>query len=61
MSFGEMTITLNDIPTLAGIPVIGCSVNMTHRMTDARGILVILLGVSPQDAHDELGWSAKSK
>ena len=55
MSFGEMTITLDDVPILVGISVMGCSVNMPQRTTDAMGMFVSLLGVSPQEADDELG------
>jgi len=44
MSFGEMIITLDDVPTLVGIPVMGHSVNTPQRMTDAREIMVSLLG-----------------
>ena len=54
MSFGEMTITLNDVSTLVGIPMIGRSVKMPQRITNARVILVSLLGMSPQEADDEL-------
>ena len=50
MPFGEMTITLDDVSTLVGIPVMGHSVNTPHRMTDARGMVVSLLGVSPRDS-----------
>ena len=55
MSFGKMTITLDDVPTLVGIPVMGRSVNMPQRITDTQGMLVSLLGVSPQEAADKLG------
>jgi len=55
ISFGEMTITLDDVSTLVGIPVMGRSVNIPQRMIDARGMLVSLVGVSPRDAQDELG------
>ena len=55
MSFGEMTITLDDVPTLVGIPVMGHFVNMTQRIPDARGMLVSLLSVLPQETDDELG------
>ena len=55
MTFGEMTITLDDVPTLVGIPVMGRSVNMPQRINDAREMLVSLLGVSPREATAELG------
>jgi len=55
MSFGEMTITLEYVPTLVGISVMDRSVNMPERITDARWMLVSLLSVSPQEADDELG------
>ena len=35
--------TLNDVPTVVRISVMGCSMNTHHRMIDARGILVSLL------------------
>jgi len=54
MSFGEITITLNDVPILVGISVIGRSVNNPKRIIDAEEMFVSLLGVSPQDAHYEL-------
>ena len=53
MSFREMTVTLDDVSTLVGIPVMG--MDMPRRMTDARVMLVSLIGVSPRDAQDELG------
>ena len=34
--------------------------NMPYRMTDARGMLVSLLGVSSRDAQDELGPSPQN-
>jgi len=55
MPFGEMTITLDDVPTLVGILVLDRSVNTPHRMTNVRGMFVSLLGVSSRDAHDKLG------
>ena len=55
MSFGEMTITLDDILTLVGIIVMGCSISKPQRLTDVKDVLVNLLGVSEQDARDELG------
>jgi len=55
MPFGEMTITLDDIFTLVGIAMMGRSVSRPRRLTDAKDVLVNLLGVSPQDAKDEFG------
>jgi len=55
MSFNEMIITLDDVPALVGIPVMGCSVSRSWRFTDVKEMLVSLLGVSPRDALDELG------
>ena len=55
MPFGEMTITLDDVPALMGIPVLDRSVSKPRRLTDAKEMLVSLLGVSPRDAKDELG------
>ena len=54
MLFGEMTITLDDIPTLVGITVMGRSVSRPRRLTDAKDVHVNLLCVSEQDARDEL-------
>ena len=48
--FGEMTITLDDVPTHVGIIC-----QQTWRLTDAKDVLVSLLGVLEQDARDELG------
>jgi len=50
MSFGEMTITLDDILILVGISVMGRSVNTSQRITDVKQTLVRLLGVARQDA-----------
>jgi len=50
-----MTITLDDVPTLVGIAVMGRSVSRPQILTDAKDMLVNLLGVSEQDARDELG------
>ena len=63
MSFGEITITLNDVPILVGISVIGRSVNTPKRITDVEEMFVSLLGVSPQDSHYELDmiWDTLSK
>ena len=55
MPFGEMTITLEDVPTHVGILVMGRSVNLSQRITDSRELLVSLLGVSPGEVKDELG------
>jgi len=55
MSFGKMTTTLDDVPTLVGIPVIGHFVSLSQRITDSRELLVSLLGVSPGESLDELG------
>ena len=55
MLFGEITITLDDILTLVGIIVMGCSVNKPRRLTDVKDVLVNLLGVLEQDGRDELG------
>ena len=55
MSFGKMTTTLDDVPTLVGIPVMGRSVSLPQRITDSQELLVSLLDVSPGEAKDELG------
>ena len=55
MLFSEMAITLDDVLTLVGITVMGHSMKLPQRITDTRGMLVSLLGVSPQEADDELG------
>jgi len=55
MLFGEMTFTLDDVLTLVGITVMGRSVSRPRRLTDTKDVLVNLLGVSEQDARDELG------
>ena len=53
--FGEMTITLNDVPTLVGITVMGRSISRPRRLTDAKDVLVNLLDVSEQDAREKFG------
>jgi len=51
-----MTITLDNVPALVGIPVlIVLRADRPGRLTNAKGMLVSLLGVPPRDAHDELG------
>jgi len=42
-------------PHFVGTSVMGRSVKLPQRIIDARGMLVSLLGVSPQEADDELG------
>ena len=56
MSFGEMTITLDDVPTLVGIPMMGRSVSLPQRITDSGELFISLLGVSSGEARDELGF-----
>ena len=53
MLFGEMTITLDDVPTLVSTTVMGHSVSRPQRLTDAKDVLVNLLSVLEQDARDE--------
>ena len=55
MSFGEMTITLDDVPTLVRITVMSHSVSRPRRLTNAKDVHVNLHCVSEQDARDELG------
>jgi len=55
MSFGEQTITLDDVPKLVVISVMGCLVNTPQRITDVFELVVSLLGVSTREATDELG------
>ena len=53
MPYGEMTITVDDVDTLIGIPVVGRSVNLST--VDDLTILVIrILGVTRRAAMDEL-------
>ena len=54
MSFGDMTITLDDVATLIDIPVVGRSVN-TLPMEDATKLPMRTLGVTQRVADDELG------
>ena len=56
MPFGEMTITLDDVASILGIPVIGRTVSYNERMSyeEARALLVDALGIEPVEAHDEL-------
>ena len=53
MSFGEMTITLDDVPTLVSITVMGHSVSRPQRLTNAKDVLVNLLSMLEQDARYE--------
>ena len=54
MPYGEMTITLDDAPSLVGLSVTGSDVNtQSMRFSDAKDVVVNLLGVSPQEADDD--------
>lgn len=58
MPFREMTITLDDVWSLFGIPVIGRAVSTSiERLLDKDvvSLVVTQLGVSPQQAVEELG------
>ena len=56
MPFGEMTITLDDVASIIGIPVTGRTVSYNDRMAyeEAQALLVDALGVESIEAHDEL-------
>ncbi|RWR94969.1 serine/threonine-protein phosphatase 7 long form [Cinnamomum micranthum f. kanehirae] len=56
MSFGEMTIILDDVASIIGIPVTGRTISYNDRMTneEAQSLLVDALGVEPIEARDEL-------
>ena len=55
MPYGEITIILNDVPIPEGLPVTKNSVNtLNFRLVDAKDMVVNLLDVSLQEAHDEL-------
>ena len=45
MSFGEMTITLDDIPILVGIPVMGRSVSLPQRINDSGDAIKKVISV----------------
>ena len=55
MPFGEMTITLDDVGTILGIPVTGRSVSVEQLSFERSKTLVEHgLGVTSQQAHEEL-------
>ena len=54
MSFGEMTITLDSVATLIGIPMVSRSVS-SPVADDATSLLMRTLGVTRKAAQDELG------
>ncbi|RWR73215.1 hypothetical protein CKAN_00147300 [Cinnamomum micranthum f. kanehirae] len=56
MSFGEMSISLDDVATIFGIPVTSHSIAYSGRMSfqDAHSLLVDALGVDPNETNDEL-------
>jgi len=54
MSFGEMTITLDDVPILVSISIMSRSVN-TPRGLSMQMRCLLGYCVSPHDAHDKLG------
>ncbi|KAJ1400022.1 Aminotransferase-like, plant mobile domain [Sesbania bispinosa] len=57
-SLGEMTITLDDVNNLLHIPVHGRFFFLPSLDKDeAKELLVILLGVSYSDAHDEIEYT----
>ena len=45
MSFGEITITLDNVPTLVGIPVMGRSVSLPQRITDSGDVIEKVISV----------------
>lgn len=55
MTFGEMTITLDDVSTILGIRITGKAI-ACRRMTnkEAQELLVKALGVSAKEAHEEI-------
>ena len=53
MPYGEMTITLDDVDTLIGIPVVGRSVNPST-VDDLTILVMRILGVTRRAAMDEL-------
>ncbi|RWR86348.1 LOW QUALITY PROTEIN: serine/threonine-protein phosphatase 7 long form [Cinnamomum micranthum f. kanehirae] len=55
MPFGEMTITLDDVASILGIPVMGRTVSFNERMTyeEAQALLVDALEVESTEAHEE--------
>ncbi|RWR84948.1 serine/threonine-protein phosphatase 7 long form [Cinnamomum micranthum f. kanehirae] len=56
MPFGEMTITLDDVASILGIPVMGQIVSYNERMAyeEAQALLLDALGVEPAEAHEKL-------
>lgn len=56
MSFGEMTITLDDVLYVLGIPVVGRAVCIPYKLTleDAIDLVSVQLGVSAEDVREEL-------
>ncbi|KAI5417182.1 hypothetical protein KIW84_041978 [Lathyrus oleraceus] len=56
MSFGEMTITLNDISCLLHLPCRGDFCNLTHGFTNSDDITLAidLLGVSLEEATEDI-------
>ena len=56
MSFGEMSISLDDVTTILGNPMTGRSVAYSIRMSfqDAHSLIVDALGVYPNEANDEM-------
>ncbi|RWR97226.1 serine/threonine-protein phosphatase 7 long form [Cinnamomum micranthum f. kanehirae] len=56
MPFGEMTIILDDVASILGIPVMGQTVCYNERMAyeEAQALLVDALGVKLAEAHEEL-------
>ncbi|RWR80339.1 serine/threonine-protein phosphatase 7 long form isoform X1 [Cinnamomum micranthum f. kanehirae] len=55
MPFGEMTITLDDVASIIGIPVTGRTVSYNDRMAceEAQALLVDALRVEPIETHDD--------
>lgn len=55
-SFGEMTITMDDVQCLLRIPIVGRAVYILHKLTleDAVDLVFAQLGVLAEDAREEL-------
>lgn len=55
MPYGEMTITLDDVGTILGIPMTGRSISIKTLPYEWDESLVCYgLGMTPQEPHDEL-------
>ena len=58
MTVGEMTLTLDDVGTILGLPIVGKSVSVSN-VIDHHGVTLLVygLGITERIAHEEVSTS----